>query len=110
MEEQTFKTVLRNERRDKGVVLWDRNASGLGILPSQCSRALETFSSDTPDSPFSKVTYREDGEVQLEETSRGMRIRSGPGNSFSRFSTAMGMTARSFTMVTATPSSAKRWN
>ena len=67
MEEQTFKTVLRNERRDKGVVLWDRNGSGLGILPPQCSRVLETTNPDTPYSPFSKVTYRQDGEVMLTE-------------------------------------------
>lgn len=65
MTEQTFLTILRNERRDKGVALWDRHGGSLGILPPSSARVLETTSADTPYSPFSKITYREDGEVEL---------------------------------------------
>ena len=69
MTEQTFVTIVRNERKDRGLALWDRHGGSLGILPPQCSRALETFSPDTPYSPFSKVTYRQDGEILLTENS-----------------------------------------
>ena len=64
MEEQTFKTVLRNERRDKGVVLWDRNGSSEGILAPGHSRTLESWNPEAMFSPFSSVTWKEDGTVE----------------------------------------------
>lgn len=61
--ERTFKTILCNERKTKGIILWDRTGNSLGILPPGCSRTMESWNPETLYAPFSEVTWKEDGSV-----------------------------------------------
>jgi len=63
MTEQTFETLIRNERKT-GVVLWDHRGSGMMILGPGNSETIETWNVDTLFSPFSTVTYKEDGTIE----------------------------------------------
>jgi len=62
MTEQTFTTVLKNGRK-KGVILWDGNGGGLGILPPGQSRIIESWNPEGLYSPFSEVVWNEDGKI-----------------------------------------------
>ena len=62
MDEKTFITVLRNERKT-GVVLWDRFGSGIGVLGPGQSRRLEAWTPEALYSPWAEVTFHEDGTV-----------------------------------------------
>ena len=62
MDELIFKTVLKNERK-KGVILWDGNGGGLGILGPGQSRTIEGWNIDGLYSPFAEVIWREDGMI-----------------------------------------------
>ncbi|MCJ7588868.1 MAG: hypothetical protein MUQ00_13345 [Candidatus Aminicenantes bacterium] len=62
MDETIFKTVLKNERK-KGVILWDGNGGGLGILGPGQSRTLEGWNINGLYSPFAEVVWREDGTI-----------------------------------------------
>ncbi len=62
-EEITFKTVLKNERKTKGVVIWDWRGNSLGILGPGQRRVIETWNLQTLFAPFSEVTWKEDGSV-----------------------------------------------
>jgi len=62
MDEQIFKTVLKNERK-KGVILWDGNGGGLGILGSGLSRTIEGWNPEGLYSPFSEVLYKENDTI-----------------------------------------------
>jgi hypothetical protein len=64
MEEKTFTTVLKNERKTKGVVLWDRNGNSEGILMPGRSRTIESWNPEAIYSPFSSVIWKENGEVE----------------------------------------------
>ena len=64
MVEQTFATAIRNERKT-GVTLWEARGSALMILGPGQSIAIETWNPDTMFAPFSIVTYKEDGTVDL---------------------------------------------
>ncbi len=63
MIEQTFTTIIRNQRKT-GVVIWDHRGSGMGILGPGRSTSLETWNVETLFAPFSEVTYKADGTVE----------------------------------------------
>jgi hypothetical protein len=62
MTEQTYITVLKNERKI-GVVLWDHRGQGMEILGPGQSTSLETWNPETLFAPFSEVIYKEDGTI-----------------------------------------------
>lgn len=63
MTEQTFETLIRNERKT-GVVLWDHRGSGMMVLGPGNSETIETWNPGTLFAPFSSVVYREDGTIE----------------------------------------------
>ncbi len=63
MDEVTFKTLLKNERKT-GVVLWDRFGSGIGLLGPGQSRTLEQWTPEALYAPFSEVFFKADGTVE----------------------------------------------
>jgi len=63
MAELIFRTVLRNEMKKKGAILWDGNGGGLGILGPGQSRTIDSWNPDGLYSPFSEIVYQEDGTI-----------------------------------------------
>jgi len=63
MTEQTFETVIRNERKT-GVALWDHRGIGMAIVGPGQSETIETWNPNTVLAPFATVTYKEDGSIQ----------------------------------------------
>jgi len=63
MTEQTYETLIRNERKT-GIVLWDHRGSGMMILGPGQTEVLETWNPETLFAPFSSVVYREDGTIE----------------------------------------------
>jgi hypothetical protein len=66
MTEQTFITVVRNERKT-GVVLWERTGQGMGIVAPGSSITLNAWNADTPYSPYEEIIYKNDSVVELKE-------------------------------------------
>ncbi len=63
-DEITFRTVLRNDRKTKGVVLWDWRGNSLGILEPGKERTIESWNPQTLYAPYSEVIFKEDGEIE----------------------------------------------
>ena len=63
MAEQTFETLIRNERKT-GVVVWDHRGSGMMILGPGQSETIESWNPGTLFAPFSEVIYKEDGTIE----------------------------------------------
>jgi hypothetical protein len=66
MDEQIFKTTIRNERKT-GVVLWGRNGQGMGMVAPGDSVTLNAWNPDTPYSAFVEIIYKNDSVVELVE-------------------------------------------
>jgi hypothetical protein len=63
MTEQTYETVIKNERTKVGVVVWDHRGSGMMVLGPGQTETIETWNPETLFAPFSSVTYKEDGTI-----------------------------------------------
>jgi hypothetical protein len=66
MDEQIFKTTIRNTRKT-GVILWERTGQGMGFVAPGESVTLESWSSETPYSPYEEIIYKNDAIVELKE-------------------------------------------
>ena len=66
MDEQIFKTTIRNERKG-GIVLWERTGQGMGIVAPGESIMLNGWNPDTPYSAFEEIIYKNDAIVELKE-------------------------------------------
>jgi len=63
MTEQTFTTVVKNERKT-GVVLWNHRGSGMMVLGPGNSETIESWNPETVFAPFSSVVYKADGTIE----------------------------------------------
>jgi len=63
MTEQTYETLIRNERKT-GIVVWDNRGSGMMVLGPGQSEVLESWNLETLFAPYSEVVYKEDGSIE----------------------------------------------
>lgn len=63
-DEKTFRTVLKNEKQQKGVLIYDRTGKVEGILAPGRKKVIESWNPEALYAPYSEVIFRDNDVVE----------------------------------------------